>query len=237
VVDLACGTGFVARVAAARVGDTGHVVGVDINPLMVAEARRVTGLPVIEAPAESTGLPGSRHDAVFCQQGIQYVTEPAALLQEARRLFRPGGRILLSVWSDFDRNPFRAGQLAAMEPYLTPSPVDAFRRTSVRSLGGADGLATLLEDAGLSDISVEEREREVSLPAMRSYFPSMVAATPWKDAVERLTTPQRDAVLDRLDAFVVPDPVDTGCSVQMSVTVAAAIRPPARPVPPARPLP
>jgi ubiquinone/menaquinone biosynthesis C-methylase UbiE len=223
-VDLACGTGFVARIAATRVGKLGRVIGVDINPSMVAVARRVTGLEIIEASAESTGLADADCDIVFCQQGLQYVPDPANALGEARRLLRPGGRIAISVWSEFGGNPFRVGQLAAMGPHLDPSAVEAFQRTSIASLGGLDGLAAHLRRAGFADVAVEERTRDVRLPPMRTYFPQLVTATPWKDIFERLTETQRDAVLDRLDTFVDHPADGNGSSVRMTVAVATGRR-------------
>jgi ubiquinone/menaquinone biosynthesis C-methylase UbiE len=220
VVDLACGTGFVSRIAATRVGAPGRVVGVDVNPHMVAEARRVTGLEIVEASAESTGLPDADWDVVLCQQGLQYFPEPDSVLREAHRLLQPRGRIAVSVWSDFDANPFRVGQLAAMSMHLTEAMADAYRSTSVASLGGLGGLGEHLRRGGFSDVTVEERERDVRLPPMRTYFPTLVAATPWKDAFEQLTEPQRDAVLDRLDAFVDHPADGKGSSVRMTVAVA-----------------
>ena len=86
ILDLACGTGFVAQLAATRVGPGGRVVGVDVNPLMAAEARRVTGLQIIESSAEATGLPTGSFDPVLCQQGLQYVPDPAAVVAEKHPL-------------------------------------------------------------------------------------------------------------------------------------------------------
>lgn len=223
VVDLACGTGFVTRLAAARVGARGTVVGVDVNPAMVAEARRVTGLDIVEASADATDLPPDCCDLVLCQQGLQYVPDPAAVLEEARRILRPGGRLAMSVWSGFDANPFRSGQLAAMTPYLPASAIEAFRGTDVSAVGGVDGFAGHLVAAGLGDVVVEEVGRDVELPPMRDYFPVLMSATPWSARFEALTAAQRLAVVDHLEAIAPPTP--TGCRVRMTVAVATATKP------------
>ncbi|HKW39519.1 MAG TPA: methyltransferase domain-containing protein, partial [Burkholderiales bacterium] len=77
VLDLACGTGAVARVAAERAGASGRVTGLDLNAGMIAVARSLPappGAPVawIEASAEAAGLPDGEFDAVLCQQGLQF---------------------------------------------------------------------------------------------------------------------------------------------------------------------
>jgi SAM-dependent methyltransferase len=120
VLDLACGTGFVGRLAAARVGRHGEVTGLDVNPAMVAEARQVTGLEIVESSAEATGLPPAAFDVVLCQQGLQYFSDAAAVIDESMRLLRPNGRVAMSVWAGFERNPFRVAQLRAMASHLNP---------------------------------------------------------------------------------------------------------------------
>ena len=74
VLDVACGTGIVARLAAQRIGDNGLVVGVDISPQMLAVARTVA--PEIDwREGDVSALPvadGERFDVVLCQQGLQF---------------------------------------------------------------------------------------------------------------------------------------------------------------------
>jgi hypothetical protein len=130
----------------------------------------------------------------------------------------------MSVWSEFDRNAFWMGQLAAMRPHLSDAAADAYRATSVASLGGLDGLGASLRKADFADVVVEERQKEMQLPPISAYFPTLVAARRWREAFERLTAAQRKAVLDRLDTFVDDSPNDDGCSVHMTVAVAAGRR-------------
>ena len=82
VLDLACGTGVVGRAAKPIVGAEGAVVGVDLNPMMVAVARSSTGLDVREASADATGLDSGSFDVVLCQQGLQYFPDPVSALRE-----------------------------------------------------------------------------------------------------------------------------------------------------------
>src|SRR5437016_12184300 len=74
VLDIACGTGIVARVAKERLGDAGYVVGIDISPDMLAVARAVA--PSIDwREGNASALPlhdGEQFDVVVCQQGLQF---------------------------------------------------------------------------------------------------------------------------------------------------------------------
>ena len=106
VVDVACGTGIVARIATARVGPTGVVVGVDLNPGMLSVARSVmltdsrSSAPIQwqEASADKLPFPGESFDIVYCQLGLQFFADRPAALREMRRVLSLEGRLALMVW-------------------------------------------------------------------------------------------------------------------------------------------
>lgn len=110
VLDLACGTGSVARQAAPMVGVTGHVVAVDINPDMLETGRAQpapAGAPIAWRQGDATRLelPDDAFDLVLCQQGLQFFPDRAASLREMRRVLRNEGRAVMSVWGSLDRHP------------------------------------------------------------------------------------------------------------------------------------
>ena len=101
VLDVACGTGIVARLAAAHVGIAGHVIGVDLNPGMLAVARAQT-LTTASARVEwragdANALPcdNATFDVVFCQQGLQFFPDKDRTLREMYRVLAPEGRLAL----------------------------------------------------------------------------------------------------------------------------------------------
>jgi ubiquinone/menaquinone biosynthesis C-methylase UbiE len=89
VVDVARGTGIVARIAAARVGPTGAAVGVDLNPGMLSVARSTT---------DKLPFPGDSFDIVYCQLGLQFFADRTAALREMHRVPGTEGRLALMVW-------------------------------------------------------------------------------------------------------------------------------------------
>jgi len=104
VLDLACGTGVVTRIAAQRAGARGHVTGVDLNSGMIAVARslpRPEGAPIewLEGSALAIPLRDAAVSVVLCQQGFQFFPDKPLAMREMRRVLEPGGRLALSVWS------------------------------------------------------------------------------------------------------------------------------------------
>src|SRR5262249_44016318 len=106
ILDVACGTGIVARIAAARVGPAGAVGGVDLNPGMLSVARSVmltdsrSAAPIQwhEASADKLPLPAESFDIVYCQLGLQFFADRAAALREMRRVLGPEERLALMAW-------------------------------------------------------------------------------------------------------------------------------------------
>jgi ubiquinone/menaquinone biosynthesis C-methylase UbiE len=105
VLDAACGTGIVARLAAQRFGNLAQIIGVDLNPGMLEVARAntpATGIPVEWRQADVCTLPFPDGDfeVVLCQQGLQFVPDPLAALREMRRVLVPCGRLACTVFSE-----------------------------------------------------------------------------------------------------------------------------------------
>ena len=120
VLDVACGTGIVARRAAAR-GAT--VVGVDLNPGMLDVARSAEpGIEWIEADATALPPADDAFDMVICQQGLQFMADPAAAVAEMRRVLAPGGRLTISLWRPCEVYEILAGLLDAENAAFMRSP-------------------------------------------------------------------------------------------------------------------
>src|SRR3984957_8894332 len=101
VLDIACGTGIVARLAAKRIG-RGFVNCLDLNAGMLAVARRAptegAAINWIEGSALDLPFPADSFDVVFCQQGLQFFPDQGKALGEICRVLKGGGRAALSVY-------------------------------------------------------------------------------------------------------------------------------------------
>ena len=141
VLDVACGTGIVARQAASRVGDSGSVAGVDVNEGMLEMARTTaarSALTIDFEQGEATALPFPDEAAtvVCCQQALQFVDDPVGALEEMRRVLEPGGRLGLSVWRPLEFQPGYAVLADALDRHVgskLPHPT-SLTAYAVRSL-------------------------------------------------------------------------------------------------------
>ncbi len=96
IVELGCGTAYFSAWFAKR---GARPVGVDPTAAQLATARQMqerTGLrfPLVEAPAERVPLPDASFDLVFSEYGASLWADPLLWIPEARRLLRPGGRLI-----------------------------------------------------------------------------------------------------------------------------------------------
>ena len=104
LLDVACGTGVVARVAARRMGGKISVTGTDISETMIdtaqvlSDAGAVQDIQWIVGDAANLPFETSTYDVVLCQQGLQFMPNRIAALNEVARVLRPGGRFVASVW-------------------------------------------------------------------------------------------------------------------------------------------
>lgn len=176
VLDVACGTGIVSRNLAPDVGVSGRVVGLDINPDMLAVARELPeprGAAIEWHQGEATSLPSGPFDLITCQQGLQFFPDRLRALTEMRRVLAPDGRLALSVFRGLSHHPVYQALFQAEARYLGKS-VDEV--ATPFTLGDADTLRELLTEAGFRNIQVTPETLTVRFPSAESFVALTVLA-------------------------------------------------------------
>jgi ubiquinone/menaquinone biosynthesis C-methylase UbiE len=181
ILDVACGTGVVTRLAAERVGNAGRVVGLDFNAAMLGVARSLppiasTAIEWIEASALDMPLPDAAFDAVLCQHGVQQFPDRPAGLAEMRRVLKPAGRLAVSVWGQLAHCPGMAALVAALQRHVGDAAAN--NRRAPFSLGDAAELERLVNDAGFHDVQVQTVASTGRFPSPELFVQYQLAATP-----------------------------------------------------------
>jgi len=193
VIDVACGTGVVTRLAANALGPGGSVAGLDVNAGMLAVARSVAPADVsidwYETSAEAIPLPSGSFDVVLCQMGLQFMADKLAALREMRRILAPGGRLVLNVPGPAPKlfALMAAGLAKHIHPRCGQFPEMVF------SLHDHDELRGLLANSGFADIEIHTATRTLPLPEAKDFLWQYVHCTPLAEPVGAATAEQRAA--------------------------------------------
>jgi ubiquinone/menaquinone biosynthesis C-methylase UbiE len=204
VLDVACGTGIAARLAAEAVGPEGTVAGLDANPGMLEVARTVSpdSIEWHAAPAEEMPLPDQAFDLALCSMGLQFFPDKGRALSETYRVLAPGGR---AVWcTPGPTPPLFEGIDEALINHIGPGA--SMFVHAVFSLHDADEARTLMEAAGFDRVEVEITSVPLRVAPPADFFWQYVHSTPLAAAAAELDERARAAleseVVERCAPFV-----------------------------------
>lgn len=219
VLDLACGTGVGARIVAPAIGASGKVVGVDMDAGMLATAQE--RLRDLDLPTEwhcgsalEMPFPDDSFDLCLCLQGLQFFSDRGKGLAEMRRVLRPSGRLVVSVWSSIERNPGNAAVYRAMEKQGidTSSPRRGF------SLSDPEELRELTKAAGFTVVEVREEETVAPFPSIRHFVEGMATGAPYtRRALEGLAESARAQCIE--DAIEILKPYEHQGKLELPLRV------------------
>ena len=201
VVDVACGTGIVARIVAARVGPKGTVVGVDLNPGMLSVARsamstdpRASGaIQWEEASADKLPFPNASFNVVYCQLGLQFFADRPAALREMHRVLAAGGRLAVMVWRGIDESPGFAVLAEALERHVGHTAATIMRAPF--ALSDADQLEALVRAADFENVAIQRQGGMVRFPSVERFVLSYVAGSPLAGPVSQANDAAREALI------------------------------------------
>lgn len=157
VLDIGCGTGGTSAVLAQAVGDTGHVLGVDISEPLVAAAREQgLGNAAFEvADATTYGFAAGSFDLVFSRFGVMFFADPVAAFANIRRAMKPSGRLVFLCWRTPSENPWAAVPMRAAQRFLPPMQRPDPEDPGQYSFGDRRRVERILTQSGFSGLSIE----------------------------------------------------------------------------------
>jgi len=132
VLEIAAGTGVVTRALASALPESVSIVATDLNQAMLDQASAVgTNRPVEWRQADAMKLPfgDGTFDAVACQFGVMFFPEKSNAFSEARRVLRPGGVFIFSVWDRIEENEFADVVTTAVGALFPEDPPRFLART------------------------------------------------------------------------------------------------------------
>jgi SAM-dependent methyltransferase len=206
VLDVACGTGVVARTAADRMGGQGRVVGLDLNQGMLTVAGRLR--PDIEwrqgDAADLPFEPGS-FDVVLCQAALMFFPDRAGSLREMARVARAGATVAVHVWDQLEAQEGYGAMYDAFARHLGPEAAQL--ESAYWALGDLDLLGSLFEAAGLEITATRTRVGTVRFPSATDAIATEIEATP---LAERISKDTYDRLLEAATEAMRPFTVDGG---------------------------
>ena len=212
VLDVACGTGVLTKAMRSRT--TGQLVGVDVNPAMVAVARRHSGdIEFRRGDAMDLEFGDSTFDVATCQFGVMFYPDPGRGIAEMARVARRG---TVAVWDSIERSE---GYTAMQELFRDELGEDAAASLDAPFAMGEDGvLEAAFDSAGLADVAYRSIEGTGRFASIEEWVTTEVRGWTLGDSVsDEQLGHLVSAARFRLGRFAKSD----GCEFGMTVKVAS----------------
>jgi SAM-dependent methyltransferase len=167
ILDVACGTGVLAREAKARFGDSNRVAGIDAGAGMLAVAERLDpGVAWTQGLAESLPYDAASFDAVVSQFGLMFFADRVGAIREMLRVLAPGGRLTVAVWDSLENSEAYPLEVDLLEGRAGRDAADALRAPFV--LGDKSELSAMFRSAGAVTVDISTRHGKARFPSIRT---------------------------------------------------------------------
>lgn len=225
VIDVGCGTGAAARLAAGKVSAMGRLIAIDINPVMLRVARSLPparGAIVEYHEATAYHLPVERESAaaLLYAHTFQYLTDRPTALHEAYRVVRSGGTISMTVWGDPAENPYLDALTSSVTRHFGAEVADEL--TLGLSIHDGEAIRPYLVRAGFRSNTILKEQLELDLAGPEEFVPLHLSATSIAPAFEAAPLEQREAVIRDVSNAMAPYRTAAGMRVPFSMHIIIA---------------
>ncbi len=224
VLDVACGTGIVARGAAERVGATGRVVGLDVNDAMLEAARAADVGGAVEWQAgDAAELPfqDGDFDAVVSQQGLQFVPDPVRAAAEMGRVVGDGP-VVVAVWAALSENVVWDRFAGALGRHAGAGAAEIMR--SPFRLADPDRLREVFTEGGFSAVDLTTSTHSVCFGSAEAMVREEQISTPLAEPVGALDSEAWGALVEDVATVLAEWRGDDGITFPMHSHIITARR-------------
>lgn len=197
IIDIACGTGIISKVASERLAGKGRIVGTDLNQAMIEVARKTmpaTRHTIEWFACDVTELPfeDGEFDIAFCQQGLQFFPDKPKALSEVRRVLATDGQLFLTCWKSV--TPL----FQAVSDSLRHRIGDEIAEQALRPYAFRDGnvISSLLGQAGFKIDEVSSLVVDRHLTPPRRAVRAEILAQPFEQALRASGDATIDAIVE-----------------------------------------
>ena len=187
VLETAAGSGVVTRALAPKLSAEARFVVTDLNQPMLdyAAARQGADSRITWQQADALNLPyeDASFDVVYCQFGAMFFPDRVAGYIEARRVLRPGGLFLFSVWDRIEENEF-ADEVTNAVAAVFPQDPPRFLARTPHGYHDVVVIRSEVNRAGFSHIELETSEKVSQAPSAREAATAYCHGTPLRNEIE-----------------------------------------------------
>ena len=225
LLDVGCGAGQTCIQLADAVGPTGHVLGIDISPTLVAAARlrcqTVPSVDIVEGDAQIFAFEPQTYGALYSRFGVMAFEDSVAALTNLRRALKDGGRLAFVCWRPLQENDLDAVPLAAARSALPPELVRNIDETAPFSFAEPAEVKRVLTQAGFRQIQIDPYEEQMDCGDMSTALDLALSVGPLGKILRENPT-YKEQVSDPVRRALAPYDGPRGVRLKASVWIVRA---------------
>jgi ubiquinone/menaquinone biosynthesis C-methylase UbiE len=171
VLDVACGTGVLARAALLEAGLTGKVTGLDASEKMLESANKHSRkIEWRHGDAEALPFEENQFDRVMCQFSLMFIANRVSAIKEMLRVCKPDGLVVVAIWAPMEHSKAYCTLNRLVQKHAGAHA--AFKLSSPWKLGAPGVMDALLLSSGVNEYECHQRVGLVRFPSIESFIES-----------------------------------------------------------------